>query len=138
MVDNLKALLIKYKSVILYLFFGVCTTLVNMIVYYLCAHPFGFPTMPSTILAWFAAVLFAYLTNRKWVFESEETTVTGIAMEMARFFGCRLATGVVDWFCMFFFVDVLSWNDMLVKFGSNVLVVILNYIASKLIIFRKN
>lgn len=57
--------------------------------------------------------------------------------EMLRFFGCRLATGVVDWLCMFVFVSLLLWNDIVVKAGANILVIILNYVASKVIIFRK-
>lgn len=127
----------QYKSVILYLFFGGCTTLVNIIVYYVCAHIANTGTMPGTIIAWIAAVLFAYLTNRIWVFGSEESTASGIINEMFRFFGCRLATGAADWLCMFIFVNLLSWNDLVVKMGANVLVTILNYAASKVFIFRK-
>ena len=56
---------------------------------------------------------------------------------MLSFFVCRLATGLVDWACMFLFVDVLHWNDVLIKTGANILVIALNYIASKLIIFKK-
>ncbi len=134
---TIKELFCRYRSVIMYLFFGVCTTLVNIVVYYVCAHIAHTGTMPGTIIAWIAAVLFAYLTNRKWVFDSEETTMAGIANEMLRFFGCRLATGVVDWLCMFIFVTLLLWNDIVVKVGANILVIILNYVASKLIIFRK-
>ena len=53
------------------------------------------------------------------------------------FFACRLATGLVDWVCMFVFVDMLAWNDIFIKFVANILVIILNYIASKLVIFKK-
>ncbi|MCC8162838.1 MAG: GtrA family protein [Lachnospiraceae bacterium] len=135
--DRLKEVLCQYKSIVMYLFFGVCTTLVNLIVYYLCAHIANTGTMPGTIIAWIAAVLFAYLTNRTWVFGSEETTMSGIVNEIIRFFGCRLATGVVDWLCMFIFATLLTWNDIIVKVGANILVIILNYVASKVIIFRK-
>lgn len=133
----MKALWEKYKDVIPYLFFGGCTTLVNVAVYWLMAHPLGLGVMPSTIGAWLAAVLFAYVTNRKWVFHSTAKGAAEIGREMASFFGCRLATGVVDWACMYLFVDVLKWNDMVVKLGANVLVVILNYVASKAFIFKK-
>ena len=66
--------------------------------------------------------------------------ITGkeIARELVSFFGCRLATGVIDWLCMLVFVDLLTWNDVFVKFTANVLVIILNYVASKLVIFRKD
>lgn len=126
----------KYKSVILYVIFGALTTLVNISVYWLLAHPIGLPVMPGTVIAWIASVLFAYLTNRKWVFCSEARGKREILMELASFFSCRLATGVVDWLCMWLFVDVLHYNDVLIKVIANVVVIVLNYIASKLVIFR--
>ena len=134
---SIKQLYEKYKDIIPYAFFGVCTTLVNTVVYWVFAHPLGLPTTPSTIIAWVAAVLFAYLTNRKWVFHSEARTAKEITKEIITFFSCRLATGVVDWLCMFLFVDILHFNDVVVKFLANVLVIVLNYIASKLLIFKK-
>lgn len=133
---NWKQLYEKYRDVIPYLFFGVCTTLVNLIVYWVLAHPVGLGTMASTIAAWIAAVLFAYLTNRRWVFHSQAKGSRAVAREIVSFFACRLATGVVDWACMWLFVDVLHCDDVLIKFIANVIVVILNYIASKLVIFK--
>ena len=134
--NTIISLIKKYKDVIAYLFFGVCTTLVNVIVYYIAAHPLHLNVMVSTIIAWIAAVLFAYLTNRKWVFNSQASTKMEILKEITSFFGCRLATGVVDWLCMYVFVDIIGLNDVIIKFAANVLVIILNYTASKLIIFR--
>lgn len=133
----IKQLYEKYKDVIPYAFFGVCTTAVNTVVYWICAHPLGLGTVPSTMIAWFLAVLFAYVTNRKWVFHSEASTRDEILKEAISFYGCRLATGVVDWVCMYVFVDMLHWDDLPVKIGANVLVIILNYVASKLLIFKK-
>ena len=133
----MKNLYEKYKDVIQYLFFGVCTTLVNVVVYWLGAHCFRMGVMPSTIMAWTLAVLFAYITNRKWVFHSEADTKNAIIREISSFFACRLATGVVDWLCMYVFVNLLGCNDVIIKVAANVLVIILNYVASKLIIFRK-
>lgn len=132
-----KKLYEKYKDIILYGIFGGLTTLVNIVVYWLMAHPLALPTLPSTMIAWVAAVSFAYITNRKWVFHSQVHTREAIMKELAAFFVCRLATGVIDWACMYIFVDVLMWNDILVKIASNVLVIILNYVASKLLIFKK-
>lgn len=113
------------------------TTVVNIAVYWLTAHPMGLSVMMSTVLAWVAAVLFAYVTNRKWVFHSEAKTPAEIGKEMVSFFACRLATGVVDWAAMFIFVDMLHLNDVVIKVAANVLVIILNYVASKLVIFKK-
>ena len=127
----------KHKEVLSYLVFGVLTTLVNIVAYWLCAHPLGLGTLPSSVLAWLAAVLFAYVTNRKWVFHSQAVTRQEITREMLSFFACRLATGVVDWVMMFVCVDLLHFNDMVMKILANVVVVILNYVASKLIIFAK-
>ena len=135
--ELIKKLLIKFQDVIAYLVFGVLTTVVNIVAYWLCAHPLGLGTLPSSVLAWLAAVLFAYVTNRKWVFHSQAVTRQEITREMLSFFACRLATGVVDWVMMFVCVDLLRFNDMVMKILANVVVVILNYVASKLIIFAK-
>lgn len=135
--DAILKLLKKYQDIIAYLFFGVCTTIVNIVAYWLAAYPMNLGTLPSSILAWVAAVLFAYVTNRKWVFHSQAVTRQEITREMVSFFGCRLATGVVDWVMMFVCVDLLHINDMLMKILTNVVVVVLNYVASKLIIFAK-
>lgn len=134
---DIKKLYEKYKDVIPYLFFGVCTTVVNVVVYWGCAHPLGLGVMPSTIIAWVLAVLFAFVTNRKWVFHSDKTGTREIAKEMLMFFTCRLATGAVDWICMFVFVDLLGLNDLIIKFCANVIVIVLNYLASKIVIFKR-
>ena len=126
----------KYRDFILYAFFGGMTTLVNTGVFWVCAHPLGLPVVPSSMIAWFLAVLFAYLTNRKWVFHSEAETPREIAREVVSFFLCRLATGVLDWVLMGLLVDTLHLNDMVVKVAVNLLVILLNYVASKLLIFR--
>ena len=132
----MKKLINKYRDIIPYAIFGVLTTVVNIVAYWLAAHTLGLSGMVATIFAWIAAVLFAYLTNRKWVFHSSAETANEIAKEITAFFSCRLATGVLDWLCMFLFVDILCWNDMVVKAAANILVIVLNYVASKLVIFK--
>lgn len=134
--QKLKELFIKYKEEILYLFFGGCTTLVNIVAYFLFARILQFDTVASNVLAWILSVLFAYITNRIWVFESKEKTFGGVMSEMLKFVGCRVATGLMDTAIMYIFVDLLSFNDMVVKVLSNILVIILNYVASKLFIFK--
>ena len=131
-------LLKKYKDEILYLVFGALTTAVNLGVYWLCAHPLGLPVVLSSVIAWFVAVLFAYVTNRKWVFHSEVSARSGIFKECVSFFLCRLATGVLDWGLMYLLVDCLHWPDLWVKIGVNILVIILNYVFSKLLVFKKS
>ena len=133
----LRRLYEKHQALIPYAFFGVLTTIVNTAVYWLCAHPLGLPVVPSTVIAWFLSVLFAYLTNRKWVFHSKAATKAEKIREMLSFYGCRLATGVIDWLCMYVLADILHLNDVAVKIAVNILVIILNYIASKLLVFKE-
>lgn len=125
-----------YHEIIAYLFFGICTTLVNIAVYYIC-RTFGMSTTAGTITAWILSVLFAYVTNRHWVFKNRADSFTGILRELLSFFSCRLATGILDLGIMVIFVDLLYQNDMIIKVLSNALVIILNYLASKFFIFQK-
>lgn len=127
----------KYRDVIPYAAFGVATTAVNIVVYWLAAHLLGFSVMFSTVVAWILAVLFAYVTNRKWVFKSYARNLGEILREMGSFFACRLATGIADWASMFIFVDIVGINDVVVKAAANIIVIILNYVASKMVIFRE-
>ena len=134
----MKELWNRYKSVINYLFFGVCTTLVNIIIYYLCARILKMGTAGSTAAAWAASVLFAYITNKLFVFESRSFEKGLMIREIASFFACRLLTGFLDLAVMYVCVDHLGWNDMVMKVISNVLVIVINYAASKILIFKKN
>lgn len=134
---RIKDIYSKYKDIIPYAFFGVLTTIINIVTYYVMAHFFGLTIMISTVFAWLLAVLFAYVTNRKWVFHSGADTTETIITEILSFFSCRVATGIVDWACMWVFVDVLHFNDVVIKSMANVLVIVLNYIASKLLIFKR-
>lgn len=127
---------IRFKSIILYLVFGVLTTIINIATYYILSINGLFNTVINTSIAWVVGVIFAYATNKKWVFESKTEGFEECFKEMMSFFGCRVATGVMDVAIMFIFVDVLHFNDMVVKVASNVLVIILNYVGSKLLVFR--
>ena len=127
----------KYRPVILYVFFGGVTTLVNMGCYALCYEVIGIPNVISTEVAWFFAVVVAYLTNKVWVFDSKSFSRETLLHEILTFFGARIATGLLDLLIMYLAVDVMHWNATIWKMISNVIVIILNYIASKLIIFKK-
>ena len=131
-------LLKKYKSLILYAVFGGLTTLVNMGAYWLCFNVLGIPNVPSTIIAWFLAVSFAFITNKLWVFDSKCFDAKTLKHEIPTFFGARLATGLLDVGIMYLAVDVMQWNGMIWKLISNIIVIVLNYVASKLVIFRKS
>ncbi len=132
----MKSLLQKYREQILYVVFGGLTTLVNLVVYYLC-DLCGMATVPATAISWVLSVLFAYVTNRRWVFESKVQGFPQVMKEMGNFFLCRALSGLMDLGIMALFVDVLHCPGMVVKVLSNVLVIIVNYVASKLLIFKK-
>ena len=127
----------KYLQLILYVFFGGCTTLINTFVYHACAEWLGMSTLLANGLAWVVAVFFAYITNRIWVFHSKEKTTRGILREMGSFVGARVLTGLLDEGIMYLFVDVLRLPGLPVKIFSNIIVIVLNYVFSKLIIFKK-
>ena len=138
MIEQIKALLEKYKAIIRYGIFGVLTTLINIVVYEAFYRYVGWSNVVSNIVAWVAAVLFAFVTNKLWVFKSRTTEKKALMFEIISFFGCRLATGVLDLAIMYVAVDEMALNSTLMKCISNVIVIIVNYIASKLLIFKNS
>ena len=112
------------------------TTVVNFVVYFACTDGLHINYLAATAVSWVAAVLFAYVTNRKWVFESKVSGFMPILREMAVFVGCRVFSGVMDMGIMFISVDMIGISDRIAKFVTQVAVVVLNYIFSKIIIFR--
>ena len=122
----------------MYLFFGICTTAINTICYWLLYDVLTLSNIVSTILAWLAAVVFAFVTNKRFVFESKRTNTTERINEVVSFFGCRLLTGILDVAIMAITVDMLQWNGLLWKLFSNIIVTIINYVASKYLIFKGN
>jgi len=126
----------KHKKIILYLLFGGLTTLVNMSAYFILTKLGGIHYITSNVTAWIAAVLFAYVTNRSFVFLSKGEGFTFILKEGSTFIGCRLFSGLVDMTTMYVMIDLLHYNDLLVKIIANVLVITLNYGLSKRIIFQ--
>ena len=135
--DKIIQLVKKYWSILSYLFFGAVTTLVNMVVYYLCYHLWGISSDLSTIIAWVLSVLTAFLTNKPFVFGSHDWSPKVLLPEAGSFFGCRLGSGILELVLMHITVEMLGWPGMLMKLLVNVIVVILNYVASKLLVFRK-
>lgn len=127
----------KYKQGILYLIFGGLTTLINVFCYYLAYNVFKMPNVLSTVLSWIISVLFAFVTNRIFVFESRAKGTVNIMREISAFFLCRLLTGVLDVAIMWLSVDIMNWNSFSWKIISNILVIVLNFFASKMLIFKK-
>ena len=135
--DKLKALVAKHWDVLCYLFFGVLTTAVNYIIYLPCYNVLGLSGSLSNAIAWAGAVIFAYLTNKPFVFRSHDWSAKTVIPELTRFVGCRIGSGVLETAIIFLTVDCMSWNGNAMKLCTSVLVVVLNYIASKLLVFRK-
>lgn len=126
----------KLRSIAAYIFFGGCTTCVNIVSYYVCSTWLGVTNVPSTIAAWVIAVLFAMVTNKLYVFGSKSFTLRVILWELATFYLCRIFTGVLDVAVMYVAVDLCNSQPMAWKVLSNILVIIINYVCSKLIIFK--
>ena len=143
MIKKIKELYIKYKEIINYLIFGILTTLVNLITKYILLFTIldptnGFQLQIAIIISWVVAVIFAYFTNRKFVFESKNENKL---KEFISFVVARIATLLLEMFIMWFFVTLLKLNSdlyvVIFTLVAQVAVVIGNYIFSKLFVFKK-
>lgn len=136
---KIKELYLKYKEIINYLIFGVLTTVVSLLVYYLSVFTFlnpenAFQLQIANILSWIAGVAFAYFTNRKFVFESKENNKL---KEASKFILSRVITLIMDMIIMYLGVTLLHGNDKIIKLISQVVIVISNYIFSKIFVFKE-
>lgn len=133
----IKKMVNRYKEQIIYLFFGVLTTIINIAIYNILFVYFGVSNIISNCFAWGISVLFAYITNKIWIFRSENQELKTIFYEITTFFSCRLLTGGIDLLIMYLGVDVFKLQPMNIKLIANVIVIVINYIVSKKIIFVK-
>ena len=134
---EIKKLYLKYKEIINYLIFGVLTTIVSLLTYYLLVLTILNPNNPielqiANIISWITCVTFAYITNRKYVFNSKDKNIT---KEIIKFYSSRLTTLFLDMIIMYIFVTKLQFNDKIIKIIAQILIIILNYILSKLLVF---
>ncbi len=134
---KLKKIYSKYDELILYICFGGLTTLVNYIVYFISTRIFGVDILYSNVVSWFLAVLFAYITNRHWVFQSKAKNVKEIVCEGMIFICARVTSGILDTVLLAIFCNIMHINDLVVKIFNSVLVTVFNYFFSKWIVFRK-
>lgn len=135
--EKIKELLVKYRELIVYLVFGVLTTVVNYLVYLPCYNLLHISSSVSNVIAWVAAVAFAYVTNKPFVFRSHDWSAKTVIPELTKFVGTRLGSGGIETAILLVFVDLLGMNGNLWKLLTSVIVVILNYVGSKLLVFRK-
>lgn len=127
----------KYSEVINYLIMGVFTTLVSILVYALCTRVFHINYMISNIISWILSVSFAYITNKKFVFRSKCDAFKDLIVEVYQFFKYRLFSLGIDILLMYVFIELFNFDDMIAKIIVQVIVIILNYIFSKLFVFKK-
>ena len=136
----IKKTYIKYKEIINYLIFGILTTIISLITYYTLILTILNPNNPielqiANIISWIFSVTFAYITNKKYVFNSHEKNVK---KEILKFYSSRISTLFIDIILMFIFVSILKLNDKIIKIFVQIIVIISNYILSKLIVFKKS
>lgn len=134
---KLKEWIDKHWDIFSYLIFGVLTTVVNYIVYLPLLNILQLSAALSNVIAWAAAVAFAYVTNKPFVFKSHDWSLRTVIPELSKFVSCRVASGAMETAIIFVAVDMLGWNGNIWKLVTSVMVVILNYVFSKLIVFRK-
>lgn len=134
---KIRELVAKYWDIISYLIFGGLTTLVNFIVYFPLYNWLDCSAVLSNVAAWVVAVAFAYLTNKPFVFKSRDWSAKTVIPELTKFVGCRMGSGLVETVIIWICVDCLRLDGNWIKILVSVLVVILNYISSKWIVFIK-
>ncbi len=127
----------KHKEGMRYLIFGALTTLVNIVAYTILYYPLHINNAISNVLAWIIGATFAYITNKLYVFDSKVNTKKELLRELVYFYGCRLLTLAVDEGIMILTVDKLGWNALLMKIVANIIVIVLNFVFSKILIFKK-
>ena len=121
---------------IVYIFFGVLTTLVNYAAFFALFNIVELSGLLSNIISWAVAVVFAFLTNKPFVFRSNDWSSATLIPELFKFIGCRIGSGLLETGIIFLTVDVLSWDGNLMKILTGILVVVLNYLSSKTIVFK--
>ncbi len=128
------ALYIKWREYILYIFFGGLTTVVNFIFYFALKNAIGY--LAANVVAWAASVLFAFVTNRIWVFNSKRRSIKAVFAEFIAFISSRLLSGGIETALLYIFVDLLAQSENIFKIIISVVVVILNYVFSKFFVFK--
>lgn len=136
---RIKEMYLKYKEIINYLIFGILTTVGSLAVYYISVFTFLNPENAiqlqlANILSWIAGVTFAYFTNRKYVFQSNEQNKL---KEAGKFVVSRIITLIIDMLVMWLGVTILHCNDKIMKLISQVIIIISNYFLSKTFVFKK-
>ena len=127
----------KYQEGIDYLFWGGVAFVLSMVLFYIFANMMMIEEQIANVITWIICVIFAYLTNRTFVFKSKVSGAKAITKEFVDFTSARLATLILENIVLFICIDLLTWHNMLAKLIGQFLVIVSNYILSKLWIFKK-
>lgn len=136
-IDRIKQLYKEHREVISYLFFGGLTTVVNFASFYIFNDILEIGELYSNVIAWFISVFFAYITNNLYVFQGRGGSFSENIKKIVSFYSFRAVSGGIDQLMFWLLVLQLGMNEYLAKVIISVVVIILNYIFSKLFIFRK-
>lgn len=128
----------RKRELISYLFFGGLTTLISIASYWVFTRGCGFGEVTGNVGSWVISVAFAYVTNRRWVFESKKQGALPILGEATAFVASRVFSGITETLLIFIFAEKLGIYDMAVKIAATVITILLNYILSKIVVFRKH
>ena len=128
----------EHREGMRYLIFGALSTVINIVVFAICSKIVNLSTTVSNVIAWIIAVLCAYVTNKLWVFNSKNNGNKEFIREIISFYGARVVTLALETAFLWIVIDKIGFNEILMKIISNIIVIILNYIFSKIFIFKKN
>ncbi len=124
------------KQILAYLFWGVVTTIVGFGVYYVFVSIFSTYYLAANVISWLSAVLVAFVSNKVFVFKKHEYSSNKLAREFLTFVCTRISTGILDMLLLFLLVSFLGINELISKIVVSVMVVILNYVFGKWVVFR--
>ena len=136
MINKCMKLYKKYEEIINYLIVGVLTTLVSIVAYFIFAKIFGINYLISNVISWIISVAFAYVTNKLFVFKDKEKDKKQVLIQVYQFVKYRLLSLIIDVFLMYVFVELIKLDDMIAKVINQVIVIVLNYVFSKLFVFK--
>ncbi len=136
MFQTIKNLLKTHRDIILYLIFGVLTTLVNYLIYFPMFNLLHISALISNSVAWLISVIVAFLTNKPFVFKSYNWSFSVVVPEFVKFISCRILSGVLETAILWLAVDIMQWNGNVWKLLTMVFVIVINYIGSRWIVFR--
>lgn len=135
---NFQPFYLKFKEPLLYLFFGGLAFFLSLGIFWLLVNPFGMDALLANIIDWIIVVIFAYLTNRTWVFKDKAHDIKGVIRECSSFMIGRLGTLVMEEAVLWIGIDILDINSMAVKIVAQVMVIVGNYVISKFVVFKSD